>query len=81
MSETTLIKCDQCEQIINSDEFYINASVYGVDICFSCFQLMDAHEIIKKLGLDDIKVMKPNEWDAARKIISFPNMSFVLRVS
>lgn len=66
---TVTITCDVCKQELGNNEQYVNAGTYGVEVCLPCAEGMNMKQVIKLLGLDDIKVMTALEWESAVKYI------------
>lgn len=71
MASTTIVTCDKCNNEIGKDEVYVAAGVYGKDCHLSCFENMSAPEAIVFLGIDDIKIMKFEDWQNATKANSY----------
>jgi hypothetical protein len=73
MTTTTevTITCDDCKKAITSEELYVAAGSYGADFHLSCFQNMSTARAMVLLGIDDIKVMKYDDWEGAIKINSY----------
>lgn len=71
------ITCDICKKEIKKDEYYINASSYGMDAHKNCILDISFIDTIKFLGLDDIKVMKNLDWATAIKITNFGSTELV----
>ena len=63
----TLI-CDRCKEEIDQEERYINAETYGFIFHVLCFTSMSAHELVRLLTLDEIKIMVDGRWEDAEKI-------------
>ena len=71
MTERTVITCDKCNEEVGPKQKYVNASVYGADIHEACITEMSATDLIVMLGLDDIKVMVPGNWQDSVKANSY----------
>lgn len=52
--------CDHCEQEIDLEEEYVDASVYGVALHTTCFEVITTARLLRLLGIDDIVIKKGN---------------------
>lgn len=71
MTQITVISCDKCGEQISLADIAVYAGVYGAEFHLHCIRLMSADELIIKLGLDDIKIMKHDDWQNAEKANTF----------
>lgn len=71
MATRIITSCDMCKEDIRGE--YVNATVYGVEICTRCYRVSTAHDIVKLLKLDDIKIMAKDDWQNAVKITTIKN--------
>ena len=67
---TTVLTCDVCKLEIGNNEHYINAGTYGADAHTKCAINLDFFSTVKLLNLDDIKYMRFEDWENARKVVS-----------
>lgn len=71
MTEKTIktTTCNRCNSEINTDTEHVNAGSYGAHFHLSCFDKMTAIELAVDLGLDEIKTIVGENWQAAEKLI------------
>ena len=74
---TTVVTCDVCKFEIGNNDIYINAGTYGIDSHRDCAINLDFFQTVKLLGLDEIKVMRFDDWDNARKLVSFKSRELI----
>lgn len=74
---TTVVTCDVCKNEIIKSEKYINAGTYGIDMHTFCALGLDFFMTVKFLGLDDIKVMRFEDWENADKLVSFKSKELI----
>jgi hypothetical protein len=74
MPRTTQVQlnCDKCTLSIPIDTKYINAMSYGVVFHIECLKLMTAHELIKIMDLDEVKLMTDEDWTGAVRVTGIP---------
>jgi hypothetical protein len=64
MAKKTMVICDKCRKEINTvetsdtPEEWIDAGAYGVEIHVECLESMKVKNVLKLLGLDDIRLMQ-----------------------
>lgn len=63
--------CDVCKVEINVKDLYLNAETYGVDFHLACIEKISVRAFINLCGLDDMKVMRSDDWENARKASDF----------
>jgi hypothetical protein len=62
------MNCDLCTLSIPVDEKYINAMTYGVVFHIDCLKRMTAHQLVKIMDLDDVKLMFDKDWENAKRL-------------
>lgn len=70
-TKTTITRtCDKkdCGGIIDAGERYVSASTYGAEFHELCLIKMTAFDLIKALGLDEIKLMVDEDYQTAEKL-------------
>jgi len=58
MSKKMTTICDKCALEIAHDFVYVNVGTYGAKFCLYCFWNMTTSELLIKLNLGNIKVMR-----------------------
>ena len=51
-----VVDCDVCSRAVGDLESFIEAMTYGVAAHVECFMNLNAIELVKFLGLDDIRI-------------------------
>jgi len=70
VTKTVVITCDKCKNSIDESVKYIDAMTYGCTFHVPCFKEMTAHELVQIMQLDEIKLMRYDDWEHAEKIYS-----------
>ena len=74
---TTIVTCDVCKKEIIKTENYINAGTYGIDMHTFCGLGLDFFKTVQLLNLDEIKVMRFEDWENASKLVSFTSKELI----
>lgn len=65
MATTIIRTCDLCEREIPNTVVFFNAGVYGREAHIECVDLLNAYQLVSFLNLDDIKIMRHDDWQGA----------------
>lgn len=55
MAKIEITRCDKCGKTIEDGQYHIDAGTYGIDLHNDCFMRLTKFDLLKILGLDEIR--------------------------